>query len=77
MIKKRVEQARQRQYDRYQAELCNARVSFERLAEVSPLTDNQQEMITQVSSKQQWSNRVRGCGLVKKSGKRETDFLSQ
>ncbi|WP_227937208.1 hypothetical protein [Alkalihalobacillus deserti] len=35
-----------------------ARVPFEQLAEVSPLTVNQQKMITQVSSKQQWSNRV-------------------
>ncbi|WP_227938675.1 YifB family Mg chelatase-like AAA ATPase [Alkalihalobacillus deserti] len=58
VIRKRVEQARQRQYDRYQAELCNARVTFEQLAEVSLLTDSQRKMITQVSSKKQWSNRV-------------------
>ncbi|GAE28083.1 Mg(2+) chelatase family protein [Halalkalibacter wakoensis JCM 9140] len=57
-VQRRVEQARERQYARYQAEVTNARVPYEQLIKTSPLTSNQQKMLTQVSSKQQWSNRV-------------------
>ncbi|WP_413378099.1 YifB family Mg chelatase-like AAA ATPase [Alkalihalobacillus sp. 1P02AB] len=57
-IQKRVEQARERQYVRYQAEVTNARVPFKQLMETSPLPSSQQKMLTQISSKQQWSNRV-------------------
>ena len=57
-IRKRVEEARARQYERYQEQVTNAKVSFEKLSATSPLTDEQLNMIRQVSSKQQWSNRV-------------------
>lgn len=57
-IRQRVEKARKQQYARYQAEISNANVPFEQLSATSPLTERQQKMITQVSSKQQWSNRV-------------------
>jgi magnesium chelatase family protein len=57
-IRNRVEQARDVQYARYQAEITNAKVPFEQLMKTSPLTSNQQKMMTQVSSKKQWSNRV-------------------
>ncbi|MCU1807110.1 YifB family Mg chelatase-like AAA ATPase [Cytobacillus firmus] len=54
----RVEKARKRQYDRYQAQVTNAKISFEKLSKVSPLKESQLRMIRHVSSKQQWSNRV-------------------
>ncbi|MBE3570824.1 MAG: YifB family Mg chelatase-like AAA ATPase [Bacillales bacterium] len=57
-IRQRVKKARERQYVRYQAEICNARVPFEQLTATSPLTEYQQKMIHQISSKKQWSNRV-------------------
>jgi magnesium chelatase family protein len=57
-IRQRVEKAREREYARYQAEICNAKVPYEQLTRSSPLTESQQKMITQVSSKQQWSNLV-------------------
>jgi len=57
-MRKRVEKARERQYARYQAEICNAKIPYEQLTSTSPLTESQQKMITQMSSKQQWSNRV-------------------
>ncbi|MGY0691332.1 YifB family Mg chelatase-like AAA ATPase [Virgibacillus sp. FSP13] len=57
-VRQRVEKAREQQYTRYQAEICNAKVPFEQLSAASPLTESQQKMITQVSSKQQWSSRV-------------------
>ncbi|MCQ6275931.1 ATP-binding protein [Bacillus sp. V3B] len=57
-IRNRVEGARKRQYERYQEQICNAKVSFEKLSATSPLKENQRNMIRQISSKQQWSNRV-------------------
>jgi magnesium chelatase family protein len=57
-IKKRVESARLRQFDRYQREVSNAKVPFESLQNVSPLTTEQKRMLTNVSVKQNWSNRV-------------------
>ncbi|NMD72709.1 YifB family Mg chelatase-like AAA ATPase [Bacillus sp. DNRA2] len=57
-IRKRVEQARDRQFRRYQQQLTNAKVPFEKLTALSPLKEHQLNMIRQVSSKQQWSNRV-------------------
>ena len=46
------------QYERYQEQICNAKVPFEKLSATSPLKENQLNMIRQVSAKQQWSNRV-------------------
>lgn len=57
-IRKRVKNARERQYERYQEQICNAKVPFEKLTATSPLMDHQLRMIRQVASKQQWSNRV-------------------
>lgn len=57
-IRKRVEKARMRQYERYQEQVTNAKVSFEKMSAASPLKDEQLHMIRQVSSKHQWSNRV-------------------
>ncbi|WP_175640191.1 YifB family Mg chelatase-like AAA ATPase [Metabacillus schmidteae] len=57
-IRQRVEKARERQYERYQERVSNAKVSFERLSKTSPLKEHQLNMIRQVSTKQQWSNRV-------------------
>ncbi|WP_400243833.1 YifB family Mg chelatase-like AAA ATPase [Niallia sp. JL1B1071] len=57
-IRKRVENARLRQFDRYQQEVSNAKVPFETLVETSALTTEQKKTLTQISSKQNWSNRV-------------------
>jgi len=57
-IRKRVEKARVRQYERYQQEVSNAKVPFEILVETSALTTEQKKTLTQISSKQNWSNRV-------------------
>ncbi|MCM3443117.1 YifB family Mg chelatase-like AAA ATPase [Metabacillus halosaccharovorans] len=57
-IRKRVETARIRQYYRYQQEISNAKVPFEILMEKSPLTTKQSHTLTNVSAKQNWSNRV-------------------
>lgn len=58
MIRKRVEEARELQYQRYQSEISNAKVPFEILTEKSPLTNEQQRMLSKVAAKQNWSNRV-------------------
>nr|WP_231512607.1 hypothetical protein [Bacillus sp. MB2021] len=47
-----------RQYNRYQQEVSNAKVLFETIVETSPLTTAQKKTLTQISSKQNWSNRV-------------------
>ncbi|MED4351092.1 ATP-binding protein, partial [Schinkia azotoformans] len=57
-IRKRVEMTRERQYRRYQEQVTNAKVSFEKLLATSPLQEHQLRIIRQVASKQQWSNRV-------------------
>ncbi|MFE8698136.1 YifB family Mg chelatase-like AAA ATPase [Cytobacillus sp. FJAT-53684] len=58
VVRKRVELARLRQFDRYKREESNAKISFESLVETSPLTPEQKRMLTNVSVKQNWSNRV-------------------
>ncbi|MEW9109043.1 MAG: YifB family Mg chelatase-like AAA ATPase [Cytobacillus gottheilii] len=57
-IRKRVEVARERQYERYQIEISNAKVPFEFMTEKSPLKNEQQKMLSKVAAKQNWSNRV-------------------
>jgi magnesium chelatase family protein len=54
----RVEKARERQYERYQEQICNANIPYEKLMMTSNLTVHQKKMVKQMSSKQQWSNRV-------------------
>ena len=53
-----VEKARERQYARYGESISNAKVPFDVLTKSSPLKEQQMNMIRQMSSKQQWSNRV-------------------
>jgi magnesium chelatase family protein len=57
-IRNRVEKARERQYERSQEQVCNAKVPFEKLMATSPLSEHQMKMIRQISTKRQWSNRV-------------------
>ncbi|MCC3359629.1 YifB family Mg chelatase-like AAA ATPase [Bacillus sp. REN16] len=57
-IRERVQVARQLQYQRYQTEITNAKVPFEIMTEVSPLTNEQRKMLSNVAAKQKWSNRV-------------------
>lgn len=58
IIQRRVEAARGRQYERYGKELCNSRVSYDILQKTSPLTQEQQNTIHQLASKNNWSNRT-------------------
>jgi magnesium chelatase family protein len=57
-IRNRVVYARLRQYERYQSEITNAKVPFEVISQTTPLTNEQQRMLTNVTVKQNWSNRV-------------------
>ena len=57
-IRERVAEVREFQYQRYQSEISNAKVPFEILSEKSPLTNEQQKMLSKVAAKQNWSNRV-------------------
>ncbi|WP_374934126.1 magnesium chelatase subunit ChlI family protein [Neobacillus driksii] len=57
-IRNRVETARLRQFERYQLEITNAKVQFEKITQTSPITSEQQRMLTNVAVKQNWSNRV-------------------
>lgn len=58
VIRKRVEAARRMQYQRFQAEITNAKVPFEIMTASSPLTSEQKKMLMTVAAKQNWSNRV-------------------
>lgn len=58
VIRKRVEEARQRQYHRYGKEICNGRVKFDALMGTGSLSNNQQRGIEQFSMKKGWSNRT-------------------
>jgi magnesium chelatase family protein len=57
-VRKRVEEARNRQYDRYGREICNSRVSYDLLMRTSPLKDEQKRNLHQLSMKKNWSNRT-------------------
>jgi magnesium chelatase family protein len=58
IVRKRVDEARKRQYDRYGQEICNSRVAFDEILKVSPLTNEQKRTLHQFSAKQNWSNRT-------------------
>lgn len=58
MIRKRVEGARKRQYDRYGQEICNGRVPYDQLLKTSPLTVEQQNHLQQHLIQYGWSNRT-------------------
>lgn len=57
-IRNRVVTARVKQYERYGREVCNAVVSTEKLLESSQLDSDQQKMMRQWSSENNWSRRV-------------------
>ncbi|WP_240628547.1 hypothetical protein [Bacillus salacetis] len=57
-IRKRVEAASLKQLDRYGEEVSNNKVPFEKMMAASPLSNEQRQLLTRVSSKQNWSNRV-------------------
>jgi magnesium chelatase family protein len=54
----RVIKARERQYERYQANFTNANVENEKLMPSIQLSSNQQEMMRQWTSENNWSTRV-------------------
>jgi magnesium chelatase family protein len=58
LVQERVEAARNRQYERYQSEVCNSRVSYHTLQKTSPLTREQQTSIHRLAEKKNWSNRT-------------------
>jgi magnesium chelatase family protein len=58
IIRKRVEEARKRQYDRYGKEISNSRIDYDTLLKFSPLTLEQQRMLDQFSARKNWSNRT-------------------
>jgi magnesium chelatase family protein len=58
VVRKRVEQARNRQFDRYGAEISNGRVPYDTLIKLSPLTKEQERTLVQFSTKRNWSNRT-------------------
>ncbi|MBB6446717.1 YifB family Mg chelatase-like AAA ATPase [Bacillus benzoevorans] len=57
-IRKRVVEARDRQYKRYGDGICNGNAPNELFLECTPLTSSQRQMMQQWSSKEQFSNRV-------------------
>jgi magnesium chelatase family protein len=57
-IQERVIKAREKQYERYKKEIFNANIPFEILQTLTPLSNEQQRMLNQWSSKKNWSNRV-------------------
>ncbi|MDQ0199100.1 YifB family Mg chelatase-like AAA ATPase [Neobacillus ginsengisoli] len=57
-VRKRVEEARNRQYDRYGKEICNSRVGYDVLIRTSPLSEGQKRTLHQLSMKKNWSNRT-------------------
>ncbi|MBO0958647.1 YifB family Mg chelatase-like AAA ATPase [Neobacillus sp. MM2021_6] len=58
VVRERVGQARERQYNRYGEEICNSRVPYEVLLRKTPLTGTQQLTLQQQAIKKNWSNRT-------------------
>ncbi|MCH6269281.1 YifB family Mg chelatase-like AAA ATPase [Neobacillus citreus] len=57
-VRKRVEEARLRQYNRYGKQICNSRVPYETLMKTSPLTEGQQRTLNVLLNKKGLSNRA-------------------
>jgi magnesium chelatase family protein len=57
-IRNRIVQARERQYERYGSEVCNGRVSYEKLTLTNSIPEKVKLLITQMTMKKKWSNRV-------------------
>lgn len=58
MIRNRVIEARIRQYERYDKEVCNGRVSYEQLIKTSNPPEKINQLLNQMALKKKWSNRV-------------------
>jgi magnesium chelatase family protein len=58
IVRRRVEEARNRQYDRYGKEICNSMVAYDVLEKKSPLNEGQKRTLQQFSQKENWSNRT-------------------
>jgi magnesium chelatase family protein len=58
IVRKRVEEARNRQYDRYGSEVSNNRIPYELLLSKSTLTNTQQTTLQRLAIKKNWSNRT-------------------
>ncbi|MFK9091791.1 ATP-binding protein [Bacillus salipaludis] len=58
IVRERVREARERQYDRFGEEICNSRVPYEVLLRDRPLTGTQQSTLQQLAFKKNWSNRT-------------------
>ncbi|WP_442596707.1 YifB family Mg chelatase-like AAA ATPase [Neobacillus sp. D3-1R] len=57
-IRKRVIKARERQTQRYSVEMSNGRVSYETLMLTNSIPEKVKQLITQMTMKKKWSNRV-------------------
>jgi magnesium chelatase family protein len=58
IVRDRVEEARKRQYNRYEKEICNSRVTYDVLLQTSPLTVVQQRELQHLSARKNWSSRT-------------------
>ncbi|WP_187444843.1 ATP-binding protein [Rossellomorea vietnamensis] len=58
VVRKRISEARERQHDRYGEQICNGRVTYDRLLKNSSLSHSQHQLIRQLSSKNHLSNRA-------------------
>ncbi|MEH6905683.1 YifB family Mg chelatase-like AAA ATPase [Neobacillus drentensis] len=58
IVRERVEEARNRQYDRYGTEVCNSRIPYEILLNKSPLSNTQHSTLQRLAIKKSWSNRT-------------------
>jgi magnesium chelatase family protein len=58
IMRGRVEEARNRQYDRYGKEICNSMVAYDVLVKKNPLNEGQKRTLQQFSQKENWSNRT-------------------
>nr|WP_328589303.1 ATP-binding protein [Litchfieldia alkalitelluris] len=57
-IRQRVNEARERQYQRYGKDLCNGRVSYENLTLYNLLPDQIKQSLYSMTIKKKWSNRA-------------------
>ncbi|TMU83434.1 ATP-binding protein [Bacillus sp. BHET2] len=57
-VQQRVKEAKRWQYERYNEEVCNGRVDYQRLMKKSPDLEEHLSFIHKLSSKQHWSNRM-------------------
>ncbi|MDR4949513.1 YifB family Mg chelatase-like AAA ATPase [Neobacillus cucumis] len=58
IVRERVQEARERQYQRYGGEMCNSRAPYEVLVHDNPITEVQQTMLQQLALEKNWTNRT-------------------